>query len=114
MSDLYLLSMEKMEWESPKTTGKGPTIRCDHTATSHRNTFLYIFGGGSHSHCFNDVHKLDVNTWVWSKVDCVGTQPAPRAGHSSSRNGSRWFIAGGGDNARGLSDTFCLDMDENR
>mmetsp|Transcript_9977 Transcript_9977/g.36465 ORF Transcript_9977/g.36465 Transcript_9977/m.36465 type:complete len:646 (+) Transcript_9977:187-2124(+) len=114
MSDLYALNMETLVWEAPPATGTGPAIRCDHTATCHRNAFVYIFGGGSHSHCFNDVFKLDVATWKWSKVECSGQAPAPRAGHASTRLGARWFIAGGGDNAKGLSDTYCLNMDENR
>lgn len=37
-----------------------PAPRFDHTAAVHAERYLLIFGGSSHSTCFNDLHILDL------------------------------------------------------
>lgn len=37
-----------------------PAPRYDHTAAVHAERYLIIFGGCSHSTCFNDLHVLDL------------------------------------------------------
>lgn len=39
-----------------------PAPRFDHIATVHADQYLLIFGGSSHSACFNDLHVLDLQT----------------------------------------------------
>ena len=43
-------------------SGTPPSPRSDHTATVQEGRYLLIFGGGSHSTCFNDLHILDLDS----------------------------------------------------
>jgi hypothetical protein len=83
---------------SSNVVGMPPSPRSDHTATVHANRYLLIFGGGSHSTCFNDLHVLDLQSMEWSRPKMQGTFPTPRAGHAGVTIGENWYIVGGGDN----------------
>ncbi|CAI5937387.1 unnamed protein product, partial [Closterium sp. NIES-65] len=89
-----------------------------HTATVYNEHYLTIFGGGSHSMCFNDVHVLDLDAVrggfksgshsmcfndvhvldldaaQWSLAETYGKVPSPRAGLVGVAFGSLWFIMG--------------------
>jgi hypothetical protein len=40
----------------------GPTARYDHSAAVYADQYLLIFGGSSHSTCYNDLYLLDLQT----------------------------------------------------
>ncbi|KAH9328495.1 hypothetical protein KI387_000603, partial [Taxus chinensis] len=110
LNDLNILDLETMTWDAIEAVGTPPSPRSDHTAAVHADKYLLIFGGGSHSTCFNDLHVLDLQTMEWSQPKMQGTLPAPRAGHAGVTVGENWYIVGGGDNKSGVSDTMVLNM----
>lgn len=69
-----------------------------------------MFGGCSHSTCFNDLHVLDLHTMEWSQPEIRGDYVTPRAGHCGATINGNWFIVGGGDNKGGATETLVLDM----
>jgi hypothetical protein len=42
--------------------GTPPSPRSEHAAACFAERYLLIFGGGSHSTCFSDLHLLDTQT----------------------------------------------------
>ncbi|XP_020101077.1 acyl-CoA-binding domain-containing protein 4-like [Ananas comosus] len=110
MNDVHILDLETMTWDEINTIGTPPFPRSDHTAACHCERYLLIFGGGSRSTCFNDLHVLDLETRKWSIPKQVGITPSPRTGHAGVRIGEYWFIVGGGNNNDGVSETLCFDM----
>jgi hypothetical protein len=42
--------------------GTPPSPRSEHAAACYADRYLFIFGGGSHSTCFSDLHLLDMET----------------------------------------------------
>ncbi|GAB2228960.1 hypothetical protein Droror1_Dr00023094 [Drosera rotundifolia] len=110
LNDLHLLDLETMTWDEIDAVGVPPSPRSDHAAAVHAERYLLIFGGGSHSSCFNDLHVLDLQAMEWSKPTQQGDIPTPRAGHAGVTVGENWFIAGGGDNKSGASETVVLNM----
>lgn len=111
--------------------GKPPSPRSEHAATSFAERYLLIFGGGSHSTCFSDLHLLDTQTvridsfpkaamlsfWVsksitwllqmeWSRPKQQGVTPVPRAGHAGVTIGEYWFLTGGGNSRKGKVEIF--------
>ena len=42
--------------------GVPPAPRSDHTATVQAGRYFLVFGGGSHSTCFNDLNVLDLDS----------------------------------------------------
>ncbi|XP_024960077.1 acyl-CoA-binding domain-containing protein 4-like [Cynara cardunculus var. scolymus] len=110
LNDLHILDLETMTWDEIDTLGVSPSPRSDHAAAVHADRYLLIFGGGTHSTCFNDLHVLDMQTMEWSRPTQQGEIPSPRAGHAGVTIGGNWFIAGGGDNKSGVSETVVLNM----
>lgn len=110
LNDLNILDLETMTWDAIEAVGTPPSPRSDHTAAVHADKYLLIFGGGSHSSCFNDLHVLDLQTMEWSQPKMQGSLPTPRAGHAGVTIGENWYIVGGGDNKSGVSDTVVLNM----
>lgn len=110
LNDLHILDLETMTWDDIDAVGVPPSPRSDHAAAVHAERYLLIFGGGSHAACFNDLHVLDLQTMEWSRPTQQGDIPSPRAGHAGVTVGENWFIAGGGDNKSGVSETVVLNM----
>ncbi|ONK78638.1 uncharacterized protein A4U43_C02F20900 [Asparagus officinalis] len=110
LNDLHILDLETMTWDDMDAIGTPPSPRSDHTAACHADRYLLIFGGGSHATVFNDLHVLDLQTMEWSRPNQQGVTPGPRAGHAGVTVGENWFIAGGGDNKNGISETLVLNM----
>lgn len=110
LNDVHILDLETMTWDEVDAVGVPPSPRSDHVAAVHAERYLLIFGGGSHSTCFNDLHVLDLQTMEWSRPIPQGVVPAPRAGHAGVTVGENWFIVGGGDNKSGVSETLVLNM----
>ncbi|KAL8159903.1 hypothetical protein V2J09_001440 [Rumex salicifolius] len=110
LNDVYILDLDSMTWDEVETTQQLPSPRYDHTAALHAERYLLIFGGCSHSACFNDLHLLDLQTMEWSIPEIRGDFVSPRAGHSGVTIDESWFILGGGDNKSGALETLVLDM----
>ncbi|KAJ0960137.1 hypothetical protein J5N97_002056 [Dioscorea zingiberensis] len=83
LNDLHILDLETMTWDEIDAIGIPPSPRSDHIAACHEDRYLLIFGGGSHTTCFNDLHVLDLKTMEWSSPKQQGIIPAPRAGHAT-------------------------------
>eukprot|EP00898_Chlorokybus_atmophyticus_P001743 jgi/Chlat1/256/Chrsp1S08780 len=109
LNDVHVLELNTMTWSALETTGKAPSPRCDHVATVVANRYMFVFGGGSHSVCYNDLHVLDLEDNMWRTPECKGSPPSARAGHASATIGDKWYVVGGGNNATGLTDTVSLD-----
>lgn len=111
LNDIHILDLETMTWDVFQTMHSPPAPRFDHTAAVHADRYLLIFGGCSHSTCFNDLHILDLQTKEWSQPQQIqGDVVTPRAGHAGISIDGNWYIVGGGDNQSGASDTLVLNM----
>lgn len=111
LNDIHILDLETMTWDVFQTIHSPPAPRFDHTAAVHTDRYLLIFGGCSHSTCFNDLHILDLETKEWSQPQQIqGDVVTPRAGHAGITIDGNWYIVGGGDNRSGASDTLVLNM----
>ncbi|KAH7425329.1 hypothetical protein KP509_11G049400 [Ceratopteris richardii] len=110
LNDLNILDLETMTWDAIEAVGTPPSPRSDHSATVQEGRYLLVFGGGSHSTCFNDLHVLDIDSMEWSQPQTQGIVPTARAGHAGVKVGDSWYIIGGGDNKTGISETMVLNM----
>ncbi|KAH9548260.1 hypothetical protein CY35_11G078800 [Sphagnum magellanicum] len=97
MDDLNILDLESLTWEAIETSRTRPSPRADHVATVHGDRYLFLFGGGSRSNCYNDLYVLDLESMEWSQAQTQGTIPSPHARHAGA--------------TIGISDTLVLNMD---
>ncbi|KAK6933465.1 hypothetical protein RJ641_036359 [Dillenia turbinata] len=110
LNDVHALDLDTMTWELLEVTRTPPAPRFDHTSAVHAERYLVVFGGSSHSTCFNDLHVLDLHSLEWSEPQIQGDVVAPRAGHAGVNIDGYWYIVGGGDNRSGASETLVLDL----
>ncbi|KAJ4957308.1 hypothetical protein NE237_014091 [Protea cynaroides] len=110
LNDFHILDLETMTWDDIDAAGVPPSPRSDHAAAVYAERYLFIFGGGSHATCFNDLHVLDLQNMEWSSPIQQGDIPSPRAGHAGVTVGENWIITGGGNNKSGVSETVVLNM----
>ncbi|KAJ0967241.1 hypothetical protein J5N97_024158 [Dioscorea zingiberensis] len=110
LNDLYILDLETMTWDLAEAKKTSPPPRFDHTAAVHGEQYLLIFGGSSHSTCFNDLYILDLQTMDWAQTDIRGAGVNPRGGHAAITIDENWYIVGGGDNSSGAPETLVLNM----
>ncbi|XP_038075692.1 kelch domain-containing protein 3-like [Patiria miniata] len=76
---LQVFDTQTKVWSSPPTTGDVPIGRRSHSAFIYRGN-LYIFGGYNDlikTH-FNDLYRLDLSNYEWSKVTTFGETPCNR------------------------------------
>ncbi|CAO2833220.1 unnamed protein product [Amaranthus hypochondriacus] len=112
LNDIHILDLDTMTWSKVEATQNSPSPRYDHATAVHAERYLLVFGGCSHSTCFNDLYVLDLNTMEWSQPETRGDYVSPRAGHAGITVNGNWYIVGGGDNKSGSLDTLVLDMNK--
>lgn len=87
-NELLSCDLQTHHWTLVLTTGDIPTPRYGHTQVYHGGN-LYLFGGTSGCHYFNDFYRLNMKTLVWTLMPDIteavtDTIRAPAAsGHSS-------------------------------
>jgi len=104
--------IEKNEWWSvnPDTLSHFPSPRKGHSATVF-NDAMFIFGGcGSNSEAYSDMWMYSFGTNMWSQVRIHGKAPSARYNHASEILDSSWYIYGGQDGSKDLSDFHVCDM----
>uniref|UniRef100_A0ACD5W5H2 Uncharacterized protein n=1 Tax=Avena sativa TaxID=4498 RepID=A0ACD5W5H2_AVESA len=114
LHDLHMFDLKSLTWLPLNYKGAGPSPRSNHVAALYDDRILLIFGGQSKSKTLNDVHALDFETMVWSRVKTHGHHPSPRAGCCGALCGTKWFIAGGGSKKRRHPETWVFDVLESK
>ncbi|XP_047091166.1 acyl-CoA-binding domain-containing protein 6-like [Lolium rigidum] len=114
LHDLHMLDLKSLTWLPLNYKGAGPSPRSNHVAALYDDRILLIFGGQSKSKTLNDVHALDFETMVWSRVKTHGHHPSPRAGCCGALCGTKWYIAGGGSKKKRHPETWVFDVLESK
>ncbi|GFZ16991.1 Galactose oxidase/kelch repeat superfamily protein [Actinidia rufa] len=110
--DLYILNTETFVWRRAETSGSPPAKRDSHTCSSWKNKIIVIGGEDSYDYYLSDVHILDADTLVWSKLNSTGQLLPPRAGHTTVALGKNLFVFGGfADESSLYDDVYMLDVD---
>ncbi|KAF2324023.1 hypothetical protein GH714_006242 [Hevea brasiliensis] len=111
-SDVLMLNLDTMSWNTLVTTGQGPGPRDSHSAVLVGRQ-MFVFGGTNGSKKVNDLHVLDLATKEWIRPQCKGTSPCPRESHTATLIGDDRIIIFGGSGegeANYLNDLHVLDL----
>ncbi|XP_066338807.1 uncharacterized protein [Miscanthus floridulus] len=114
LHDLHMFDLKSLTWLPLNYKGAGPSPRSNHVAALYDDRILLIFGGQSKSKTLNDIHALDFETMVWSRVKTHGHHPSPRAGCCGALCGTKWYIAGGGSKKKRHPETWVFDVLESK
>ncbi|KAI5587115.1 hypothetical protein BDE02_05G010100 [Populus trichocarpa] len=111
-SDVLMLNLDTMVWNTLATTGQGPGPRDSHSAVLVGRQMI-VFGGTNGSKKVNDLHILDLGTKEWISPECKGTPPSPRESHTATLIGDDRIMVFGGSGegeANYLNDLHVLDL----
>ncbi|GFP95704.1 kelch domain-containing protein 3 [Phtheirospermum japonicum] len=110
--DLYILNTETFSWKCVVPSGTPPSKRDSHTCSSWKNKIIVIGGEDSSNYYLSDVHILDADTLVWSKLNTTGQLLPPRGGHTTIAFGKNLFVFGGFSDEQNLfDDVYMLDIE---
>nr|XP_028948603.1 tip elongation aberrant protein 1 isoform X2 [Malus domestica] len=112
-NDLYILNTETFVWKRAMTSGNPPSRRDSHTCSSWKNKLIVIGGEDGHDYYLSDVHILDTDTGVWTKVLTAGDGPSARFSVAGDcldpvKGGVLVFIGGCSKGLEALDDMFYL------
>jgi dynein heavy chain len=101
VNDVWQLKLgaEQVEWVKPKIgqPDYAPSPRWRHSANLLPNgKGIFVFGGMSSKQRFDDCYLLSTSsTFRWSIPKVTGAVPEPRANHSMTMVGDKFFLFGG-------------------
>ena len=104
-SDAVLVwDVEKKQLRSQPTTGPSPSSRGLHAAAAADDrTLVVCCGAAKDGGMMSDAYALDIDTWVWTQMDCGdhGGGPSARAGAcaAGAPRGERGIVLFGGAEA---------------
>jgi hypothetical protein len=119
-SDTWILDissgLSNLRWFQPPLRGTPPGPCNMHSADYiPPKGEVYVFRGGNGREYLNDLHALNVSTYVWRHVETQGEPPQQRANHSSAvleyEDKCELFIFGGWNGSERLNDIFILDSE---
>ncbi|EFJ17383.1 hypothetical protein SELMODRAFT_421110 [Selaginella moellendorffii] len=102
LDDLFVLDNATNTWGKPDVFGDVPAPREGHSASLIGDN-LFVFGGcgkssdPSEEEYYNDLHVLNMNTFVWKKISTTGVSPIPRDSHTCSSYKNCFVVMGGED-----------------
>lgn len=107
LSDLLVLNLKALVWRRPPTSGDIPSAKEGH-AMSAASSSLFVFGGWDGT-AVSDLHRLDTNSLIWTRLQVVGPRPAI-CGHSMNLLQDSLFVFGGYNGQTWSSAVYRLDL----
>jgi N-acetylneuraminic acid mutarotase len=73
---------------------------------------MFLFAGeDQYGNKLNDLHTYNMETEEWTEINCTGTVPSVRSGHSATVYQNQLIVFGGRAPSQWLNDCYSLDMD---
>ncbi|XP_022737507.1 kelch domain-containing protein 3-like isoform X2 [Durio zibethinus] len=112
-NDLYILNTETFVWKHAATSGNPPSARDSHTCSSWKNKIIVIGGEDGHDYYLSDVHILDADTGMWTRVITMGDGPSARFSVAGDcldplKSGVLVFIGGCNKTLEALDDMYYI------
>lgn len=111
LQDLHVFDFGTKTWTEIIAKGRGPSARsCPAWATSTAG-ICYVHGGYNGHERLADGWALDLATYTWTEMPCLGTPPSPRYFHSCCLYGRKLWLYAGYDGTSRLSDMYVYDFE---
>jgi N-acetylneuraminic acid mutarotase len=100
-ADLWVFDTSTMTWLRPRTAGRPPSMRYNHTTSLLPDGRILVFGGYVAGKSvkkplyLDDVRELDTETMVWSRPRVTGSYPEARTQHGVCMMGRQMVMFGG-------------------
>ncbi|KAI5084665.1 hypothetical protein GOP47_0000834 [Adiantum capillus-veneris] len=115
LSDVHVLDTDVMEWNEIYASGDMLMPRAGH-ATVAVGKYVFVFGGFTDDRkLYDDLHMLNLETGLWTKVTTSGVGPSSRFSVAGDcvdvKSGVLVFIGGCNENLEALDDMYYLDTE---
>ncbi|XP_057952486.1 uncharacterized protein LOC131146738 isoform X2 [Malania oleifera] len=113
LSDVHILDADTLVWRELNTSGQLLPPRAGHSTIAFGKN-LFVFGGFTDAqNLYDDLHMLDVDTGLWTKLMAIGDGPSARfsvAGDNLDpmKGGVLVFIGGCNKHLEALDDMYYL------
>ncbi|KNC55270.1 uncharacterized protein AMSG_10909 [Thecamonas trahens ATCC 50062] len=111
--DMWVFNSETLRWRrvAPQTAQATPSRRFGHSAVGDGAGGMLVFGGESGVRAFNDLWRLDIDEWEWTRfaVQPSAPVPSPRYGHAAVYYDGVMLVHGGADRFPSVSTGTALD-----
>eukprot|EP00049_Salpingoeca_infusionum_P015757 m.309164 g.309164 ORF g.309164 m.309164 type:complete len:496 (+) comp15945_c0_seq5:135-1622(+) len=115
----WLYNADDNSWEQAETKGDIPPSRVGHAAVvDEAGEFLYMFGGAKFKRFFKDIHRLNLKTMEWEKIQPAGGTAPALSYHSCVLSRNLLIVFGGNfpnpdPIPDGCSDLlYCFDLEK--
>eukprot|EP00948_MAST-09A_sp_MAST-9A-sp1_P001266 g1266.t1 len=116
LNDMHSYSFITGTWDTDEAlqdiSGDVPSCRSCPSWSTFKD-HIYVFGGYDGEKRMNDLYKFNINTHVWTKIDCQGRGPvpSPRYFHNSVKFApGSLLIIGGYNGVVRLNDVYEFDI----
>eukprot|EP00250_Pteridium_aquilinum_P005159 c15297_g2_i1 orf=15-2003(+) len=115
LADVHILDTDFMEWKEVHASGDVLMPRAGH-ATVAVGKHVFVFGGFTDDRrLYDDLHMLNLETGLWTKVVTTGVGPSARFSVAGDcvdvRSGVLVFIGGCNESLEALDDMYYLDTE---
>ncbi|XP_077319660.1 kelch domain-containing protein 1 isoform X1 [Lithobates pipiens] len=114
-NDIHVFDTQKQTWIQPEVKSAPPQPRAAHSCAILGNKG-YVFGGRVLQTRMNDLHSLNLDTWIWSGgIQITGVKPRGRSWHTLTPIGEEHLFLFGGLSAESvpLSDGWIYSISTN-
>lgn len=114
LNDVFEFNFATNTWREVPTTGDLPTRRLTHSAVVYK-ACMYVFGGWDGQNFLNDLHVLDLNTFVWSRITPTTSDlPRKRNAFTAVVYDDAMYVFGGYDGKFRMNDLHRFDFQAQR
>ncbi|KAK9669103.1 hypothetical protein RND81_13G109300 [Saponaria officinalis] len=113
LSDVHVLDTDTLIWKKLNTAGQLLPPRAGHSSVAFGKHILVFGGFSDDQNLYDDLHMLDVDTGIWTKINPDGDKPSARFSMSGdcldpSKDGVLLFVGGCDRNLEALGDIYYL------
>ena len=106
---VYCYDAVTSAWTTLKIRGDSPKPRHGHLVIAHENK-VFLHGGMSGAHFYDDLHVLDLDKKCWNSVKCKRVSPCARAAHGGVIADNHLYVFGGMNRDGALDDMYRLSL----
>lgn len=113
--DLNSLKTQSASWEKwEPASADRPAPRTGHVCIAFEDQII-LFGGTDRKYHYNDTWSFNLQTRIWTELNCIGFIPHAREGHAAAIIGNVVYIFGGrGVDGMDLSDLVAFKISNQR
>lgn len=112
INETYVFDIPTSRWKMINIADK-PEERADHRGVLYNNC-MWVYGGKGTDGPLDDLWKLDLERWIWARIQYNGDSPGTVSGHTACIYGEVMLVFGGAhDILKETNEMYTYDFENN-